>query len=190
MALISVQEIIDLLIMVGAVGFIFKDVFQKPITEGHDPLQFFKKNVSWENFKWAILVTAPAVVLHEAMHKITAILFGIPAVFHASYTWLGIGILLKIMNFGFIFFVPGYVSYPGGLGSDGARALIAFAGPATNLVLFLLATAALKYRFLPEKYTFALSLTKQINLFLFIFNMIPFPPFDGSHVLGNVFKMF
>jgi Zn-dependent protease len=185
MAIVTLKEFIDLVIMIAVVGFIFKDVFRKPITSGYDPLKYFSKNLNWENFKWAIIVTAPAIVLHEMSHKIAAISFGIPAVFHAAYFWLGIGAVLKMLNFGFIFFVPGYVSYVAGLGAPLEMALIAFAGPGMNLLLFLFATLAIKNNWLP-KYNQLLHMTKQINLFLFIFNMIPFRPFDGSHVFGNL----
>ena len=188
MAIITAKELLDLVIMIAVIGFIFKDFFRKPITSGYDPLKFFSKNLSWENFKFAVIVTAPAIVLHEAAHKITAIAFGIPAVFHASYFGLMIGMFLKLMNFGFIFFIPGYVSFASSTASHLEIALIAFAGPLMNLLLFVLATVAIKRNWLP-KHNQLLHLTKQINLFLFIFNMIPFPPFDGSHVFGNLLKL-
>ena len=189
MAIITGMEIVDLLIMIAAIGFIFKDLFKKPIESGYDPLKHFAKNMQWENFKYAALATAPAIVLHEAAHKIVALSFGIPAVFHAAYEWLVLGIVIKLLNFPFLFFIPGYVSYSAAAAEPMQIAVIAFAGPAMNLAIFIFATIALKKDWFP-KHRQIINLTKKINLFLFIFNMIPIPPFDGSHVFGNIIQAF
>jgi Zn-dependent protease len=192
MALITVQEIIDLVIMVAAIGFIFKDAFviRGSTSEEYDPVAAYKRSASFlgEGFRNGIIVAAPAVVLHEAGHKITALMFGLEATFHAAYTWLGIGVVLKALNFPFIFFVPGYVTYSG-TAEPIWRALIAFSGPAVNLGLFLFAVVALKQGWL-RKHTALLVMTKQINLFLFIFNMLPFGFFDGAHVVGGMLAAF
>jgi Zn-dependent protease len=37
---------------------------------------------------------------------------------------------------------------------------------------------------------YALTLLKQINMILFIFNMIPIPGFDGFTVFSNLYKLF
>lgn len=63
-------------------------------------------------------------------------------------------------------------------------ALIAIAGPLANLLLATL--VGLVYRiFLPADGLFldGLVVLLQINIGFFIFNMIPFPPLDGSRVL-------
>lgn len=193
MALVTFQEIIDLFIMVFVIGFIFKDVFQVRVSnKEHDPLEQYKKKNDFfsEGFKTAVIVTAPAIVLHEAAHKITAIMFGLQATFHAAYMWLGIGLFLKLLSFPFIFFVPGFVSYTGGPVEPLVRAFIALAGPLVNLLLFLFATLALKQNWFNNKYQPLLVVTKQINLFLFIFNMIPFGFFDGAHVFRNLIEAF
>ncbi len=73
----------------------------------------------------------------------------------------------------------------GGRNSD---ALVALAGPATNLVLA--AAAAIPFRVMmetgvevPDLILGILFLFIQINVSLMIFNLIPLPPLDGSHVL-------
>src|SRR3989338_5471730 len=193
MPLIVFQEIIDLLIMVGVIGFIFKDVLQPRVSVAdYDPLKDFRKKTSFfsDGFKNAAIVAAPAIALHELGHKISAISFGLEATFHAAYTWLGIGLLLKVIGAPFIFFVPGFVSYSGAVVEPLARALIAFSGPAVNLLLFLFATASIKRRWFKSKYLPILVLTKQINLFLFIFNMLPFGFFDRAHVLQSLMQAF
>ena len=189
MALITIQEIIDLVIMVAAIGFIFKDYMVVPEAD-HDPLKRYRgRNFLGSGFRNAVIVAAPAIVLHEAGHKIAALSYGLNATFHAAYTWLGIGVLLKLFNAPFLFFVPGYVSYSGSVEPLG-RALIAFAGPLVNLLLFLFATAAVNQKWFKGKHLPLLILTKQINLFLFIFNMLPFDFFDGAHVFGSLMQVF
>ena len=191
MALITPNEIIDLVIMVAVVGFIFKDYVPAPSrNDDYDPLKEFQKTSSFpgkyfKGFKQGVIVAAPAVVLHEAAHKIAALSFGFEATFHAAYHWLGLGILLKLLNAPFLFFIPGYVSYSAPYIEPLVRSFIAFAGPLANLLLFLFAFLALKKNWF-VKHVHLLSLTKQINLFLLIFNMIPFPPFDGASVFGGL----
>lgn len=184
----SLQEFIDLLIMIAALGFIFKDIFKKPVGP-YDPLTYYKKKFNFENFKFAVMVTAPAIILHELAHKLVAIYYGLSATFHAHYFFLGLGIILKLLNFGFIFFIPGYVAHSG-LATHFQTAMIAIAGPLTNLALFGIATFFLKQKNIKKKYIPILILTKKINLFLFIFNMLPIPPFDGSHFFSNIIAAF
>ncbi|MBI2663894.1 M50 family metallopeptidase [Candidatus Woesearchaeota archaeon] len=190
MAFVTFGEIIDLVIMIAAVGFIFKDRVQIRPTGDYDPLTDFRKQRFFsEGFKNAVIVTAPAIALHELGHKAAAMAYGFDATFHAAYTWLGIGVVLKLLNFPFLFFVPGYVTYSAANIEPLVRALIAFAGPLVNLLLFLFATAALKQGWL-KKYAQHLVLTKQINMFLFIFNMLPFGFFDGAQVFSSLMQAF
>jgi len=188
--LFTLSELLDIVVMSLALGFIFKDVFRRKVmvTKEYDPIKAYSSlasNRMYQNFMFAILVTAPAVILHEFGHKFVAMGFGATATFKAAYMFLGLGIMLKLMNFGFIFFVPAYVAWSGRV-TPLQASLIAFAGPFVNLVIWLGAAAWLKYRKVDKKYIQFLVLTKKINMFLFIFNMIPFPGFDGYHVFMNL----
>ena len=188
--LFTLQELIDIIIMTLGVGYIFSSSFQRP-TEHNDPVAYYRQlkfGFHMEELKMAIILTAPAVILHELMHKFVALAFGMNAVFHAAYFWLGLGVLMKVLNFGFIFFVPGYVSIGGG-GTALQYTLTAFAGPFMNLVLWLGAAAMLKYRKLARKQYALVFMTSRINMFLFIFNMIPIPGFDGSKVFAGLIKL-
>ncbi|HJQ08532.1 MAG TPA: site-2 protease family protein [Candidatus Saccharimonadales bacterium] len=64
-------------------------------------------------------------------------------------------------------------------------ALIALAGPLTNLVLAILAALFIHVGGLPwdSSTVYALSLFMQVNIAIFVFNMIPFPPLDGSRLV-------
>ncbi|MEM4267470.1 MAG: M50 family metallopeptidase [Candidatus Woesearchaeota archaeon] len=196
MTILSLNEIIDIFVMTAAVGFIFKDVFRTPAKQSddeYDPLKDYegiKAKFDWEGLKFAMLVTAPAIILHEFGHKVFGVLFGLHGVFHASYWGLAIGIFLKLIGSPFIFFVPAYVSYAAG-GTYIQQAIIAFAGPGINLLLWLGCLVVLKSKIrITRKTRTILHLTSQINMFLFIFNMIPIPPFDGGHFFTNIYHAF
>ncbi|MEK6874259.1 MAG: hypothetical protein AABX52_00750 [Nanoarchaeota archaeon] len=187
MAIISVNEIIDLVIMTFAVGFIFKDAFKTP-SRDYDPLlhySSFNKSLLWES----VLVTAPAIVLHEFAHKLVGLAFGLEAVFHASYGGLFIGVLLKFLNSPFVFFVPGFVEISSG--NLITSALTSFAGPGMNGLLWLFCLVTLTYKSKIKVATYhRLILTKKINGFLFIFNMLPIPGFDGFRFFASVINLF
>lgn len=184
MAIVSAQEIIDLVIMISGVAFIFKDYF---------PVRKSKWEPTRGDFWFSVWVTAPAVVFHELAHKFAAILLGMNASFHAAYSFLALGIGLKLLNFPFIFFVPGYVSIFGS-SNPLLLAITALAGPALNLALWIGAWIVLEQENLKNRLNkiqlAALVLTKQINMFLFFLNMLPIPGIDGFSVYTNLFRVF
>ncbi|MBI4918427.1 M50 family metallopeptidase [archaeon] len=174
------QELIDVVVMTLAVGFIFMDVFRQTK---------YYYGLNWQDLKFSCMVTAPAIILHELMHKLAAVSFGLNATFHAAYEWLFLGIFLKLLG-GFVFFVPGYVSMSG-LIHPYQNLIISFAGPGTNLILYLASAGILKYKKISNKKHYSiLVLTRYINGFLFILNMIPLPFFDGGHVFQSLIQIF
>jgi len=193
MVVITPKEIFDVVVMTVAVGYIFMHFLRKPV---HHPDYYLKgKGFDWDTFKIACWVTAPALILHELAHKFVALSFGFNAIFHAAYAFLALGVILRLAGSSFIFFVPAYVA----IGCRTAAcsipylqsALIAAAGPFTNLALFMGAHYTLKYKKKMKNQTRTiLHMTKIINLFLFIFNMLPFYIFDGYKVFSGLFHHF
>ncbi|MBI2110648.1 M50 family metallopeptidase [Candidatus Woesearchaeota archaeon] len=180
MALISFLEILNLAIMTLVIGYIFSG--SVPLQKRRSPFLVKKKFFEWERVKIAMLVTAPGVVFHELAHKFAAILYGYSATFQIFPLGLGIGLVLKLVNSPFLFVAPGYVQIPA-VADAMAYRLIAFAGPAVNLVLWLGSWFLLKTRNLKKKWFLIAHLTKNINMILFFFNMIPFGFFDGAKVV-------
>ena len=68
--------------------------------------------------------------------------------------------------------------------------IVAIAGPLTNLTLWLASLAVVKYKLIDRKYYKLIVPMGKINMFLFIFNMIPIPGFDGYHFFANLFRAF
>ncbi|MBT3691442.1 M50 family metallopeptidase [Candidatus Woesearchaeota archaeon] len=183
MVLITFVEIIKLAITSLALGIIFMGLFSRKPKNVYDMMH--KKRFKWEDLRFAIIIAAPAVVLHELAHKFVAMGFGYTASFEIFYWGLGIGLLLRLFNSPFLIIAPGYVTIgQAALSNPLAYKLIAFAGPLINLVLWFVAFIIIKTK-REELSHGALSfwlMTRNINLMLFIFNMIPFGPFDGAKV--------
>ena len=78
---------------------------------------------------------------------------------------------------------PHLIRAPFGLHHKWAEALVAFAGPAMNIVLAL--TFAALIRIAPTSEIAALFIIPvYVNTLLAFFNFIPFPPLDGSKILS------
>ena len=65
------------------------------------------------------------------------------------------------------------------------EALVAVAGPVMNLLMALVVLIPLKYFYIHLNYELALLLQSifDVSILLFAFNMLPFPPLDGSKFL-------
>ncbi|WP_244023411.1 site-2 protease family protein [Novosphingobium organovorum] len=149
-----------------------------------------------------------AIVFHEVSHGAVARLLGDPTASEARRLTLnplrhvdpvgtllvpGFLALVKAPVFGWAKPVPVNKWRLGNPRRD--MMLVAAAGPASNIVLATLSAVAigLYVRFVPEDtgpvllfVGTSLSFFLQFNLFLALFNLLPVPPFDGSHILKGL----
>jgi|TARA_B100001971_G_C18114064_1_gene495821 Zn-dependent protease len=131
-------------------------------------------------FEQALLVAAIAVglgfLLHELGHKVVAQYYRCFAEFRSFDQMLILAVAMSFL--GFVFAAPGAVMIHGYV--DRRRnGIISIAGPAVNIVLAIV--------FLILGTLFGQNLIFQygyiINVWLALFNMIPFGNFDGSKIL-------
>lgn len=132
----------------------------------------------------AFLVVVLGFLLHEMAHKVVAQRLHLWAEFRASAGGLVAALALCIFTT-IIFAAPGAVLIVGNATRrDGA--LISIAGPATNLVI--------GFAFLPFVGSSAnpwevgtagnfFQLAALVNALLAVFNLLPFPPLDGSKIV-------
>jgi Zn-dependent protease len=154
---------------------------------------------------WTFYVIAlvPGVILHELMHGVVANAFGDPTAKEAGRLTLNPirhvdpfgtiilpGLLLAASAFGGSPIVFGYAKpvpvNSAKLGNPRTHMLlVALAGPFTNLVLAGLAAGVIQIAqplgFRTAQFAFAWVL---LNLVVFVFNMIPLPPLDGSELIA------
>ncbi len=116
-------------------------------------------------------------LLHELSHKFVAQRYGCVAEFRAFdqmlYLALGLAVLV-----GFIFAAPGAVMISGMI-TRRENGMVSVAGPVTNYVLGLI---FLGLRFVFPAWAFIFSIGFSINMWLGLFNMIPFGNLDGLKV--------
>jgi Zn-dependent protease len=156
---------------------------------------------------WTFYVIAlvPGVILHEVMHGFVANAFGDPTAKEAGRLTLnpirhidpfgtiilpGILVAASVLGFGGIVF--GYAK-PVPVNSSNLRSprhqmlAVALAGPFTNLLLAglgaVLIQAAQPVTFRTAQFAVAWVL---LNVVVFVFNMLPLPPLDGSELIAWV----
>jgi Zn-dependent protease len=173
--IISPHELLNIAIMTVAVAFIF-----------WRSLHLKQHFTFWKGLGYATMIAAPAIILHEFGHKFVALGFGLSASFEIPWLWLALGVVLAIFNAPIVLFVPAYIAIAG-QALPWQDSLISFAGPAVNGIIYLIAWLALR-RPLGKKSFFFWTVTKKINGFLFLFNMIPIPPLDGYAVFAGLLK--
>lgn len=170
-----IKEIIDAAIMTIAVGYIFMR----------------SEKFTWTTLIHSSMMIAPTIILHELGHKFIAMLFGLQATFNAAYGWLAIGVALKVLHSPILLFVPAFVQITCGTTCEISplqSALIAFAGPGVNLVFYLISLCALKNHQMNEKWHTFWIISKQLNLLLFIINMLPIPGVDGLKIYEGIYN--
>jgi Zn-dependent protease len=185
---ITVREIIDIVLMTLAIGYIFSTFIKRQPSEDYDPLTYYKKNQFLEDIKFGAMIAAPAVVLHELAHKFVAMGFGATATLHAPLGWYAVIIVLRLLNFPLLFFVGGYVTHSGLPSLQSS--FVSIAGPLTNLILYGLFILVIKFKLVHRKHYRMLAISAKLNLFLAVFNMIPIPGFDGYWFFRSLLMYF
>lgn len=171
------KEVLDITLAVIVLGFLFTLTEEYPTYA--DVLI---------NYIQAIILIGLGFVFHELGHKVVAQSLGASAYFQLWTKGLIISIIIGLITLGkIIFFAPGYVLISATKRSRfgfkrsylnlNDNALISAAGPTINLAMAL--GFKLFSPLLPVNVWF---LGTNINAWLALFNLLPFPPLDGSKV--------
>jgi Zn-dependent protease len=163
--------------------------------------------LSWPNgyvilFSWCFWVIL-SICLHELGHGITAIWEGDDTPIHTGHMTLNPVVHMghmSLLMFAIIGIAWGAMPVNPYNFRHGRRGdiLVAFGGPAVNLILAFLALTILAFvqsyaaptpptqsSFIDNVSTF-LYYGGMLNIALFIFNLLPVPPFDGSRILAGL----
>jgi Zn-dependent protease len=70
-----------------------------------------------------------------------------------------------------------------------SEAIVAFAGPLSNIVIAVIFAMLLRFGVFSGAVTTLLFLVVVVNTMLFFFNLIPVPPLDGSKVLSSLLPL-
>jgi Zn-dependent protease len=163
--------------------------------------------------KWILAAAAIVFIafpIHEMAHAATAVALGDPTPrIQGRFTFNPLAhidpfgaILIFLTGFGWakpVSWNPRNINIDVRLGSI----LVSLAGPVSNLVLAALLILSLRLlpvldgavpRFLLSFYADFAQFFIYINVLLFVFNLFPIPPLDGSHILfallpGNMFEL-
>ncbi len=175
----TLAEIRDLVISALVLGFLFSTV-----------LRYFQVTTSTSiliNFLISTAIVAPALILHELAHKFVAQRYDCKA----TYVMWPMGVIFSIfmtLISGFVFAALGAVmiatTYSTRLGyrfiglTNEEIGKISWSGPITNIALAIIGFI------LSPLNPSIFHVVVQINLIIAMFNMIPFPPLDGSKIFA------
>jgi len=133
----------------------------------------------------SVLAVSMGFVLHELAHRQVARMYGA----HAEFRKWNFGLIMALILpfFGFLFAAPGAVYIYGPHLNLRQNGKISIAGPATNILgavgLFVLAVILMLMGFMNDLIALVFMYVIQINLWFALFNLIPFPPLDGSKII-------
>ena len=170
----------------------------------------FGADLDPERIIFSIVTFLVAITVHEFMHAWTAMQLGDDTALRLGRVSLNPAVHFDPI--GFFLFLLIALGFPaiawgkpvpvntynlrplGRLGKKGSMAVVALAGPASNVVLAAVAALPLRFGDINQiantsAGTFAL-LFVSLNLWLAAFNMIPLPPLDGSKLLMGILPRF
>jgi Zn-dependent protease len=142
---------------------------------------FEPKGLFTANFLQIILISSFTAgigfLFHELAHKFVAQKYGCTAEFRSFDQMLLLALGLAFLV-GFIFAAPGAVMISGMI-TRRENGIISFAGPLTNYILGMI---FLGLTLIKPEWAFFTSIGFTVNMFLGLFNMIPFGNFDGIKI--------
>jgi Zn-dependent protease len=133
-----------------------------------------------------------ALVFHEFSHAWVANKLGDPTARYAGRLTLNPmahldpigGLMILFVGFGWAKPVPVDIRYLSNPRVDMMK--IAFAGPASNLILAFIGGTILRLNFVHGTMAMMIMFFTQINIMLAVFNMIPIAPLDGSQIFSGL----
>jgi Zn-dependent protease len=137
----------------------------------------FKKTNSYSAFLIAALTVGSGFLFHELAHRYYARKFGKHAEFKANNLFLLLAIVTSFLDF--IIAIPGAVIISGFVNRK-EGGIIAAAGPAANLIIALI---FLPLMLIIPSIAYIAYYGLMINAWLALFNLIPFPGFDGHRIM-------
>ncbi len=153
-----------------------------------------QQNIEIQIFIYAIVIMS--AIFHEYAHAWMAMYLGDPTAKNAGR--LTLNPIVHIDPFGTIM-LPLILMLTGGFFIGYAKpvpfnpynlrdqkygpAKVAAAGPASNLIIALILSTALRFMALDPLWVVTISLIIYVNIILALFNLIPIPPLDGSKLL-------
>ncbi len=145
-----------------------------------------------------VVVIIFSAIVHEVMHGVAADRLGDKTARYAGRLTLNpiphidpmgsviVPLILAFSGFSFFFAWAKPVPYnpfnlrPGRF----SEAIVAFAGPLSNLIIALVTGGLIRIGHFGAEPTAILFIVVVVNVMLFVFNLIPIPPLDGSKVLS------
>ena len=175
----SKTEIIHLIIAIAILSI----AFSFPLGGGGLLLNGFESIKSAiKSYPLALFSILTGFFFHELSHKFVALRYGLWAEFRMYPEGLVFALLIGAL-IGFVFAAPGAVTIQGG-----ARRFeigrIAAAGPIANIVVAFISLVGYLSLGLDSNLGKILGFLCFINIFLAIFNLLPFDPLDGKKVIA------